>query len=700
MSISAETNSQCESRIRHLEEMRQWFHRALEIGAGLGDFQASVNQGMGSVTILAEARARLQQLFDFKAIAFFLVDESDYTFDLNDCEPASLREFVQGEVDHHIEEGTFAWALNQTRAVLTRTLDKRYTLVFHPLATRSRVRGMFVGLLDDEIVEVKEAALSLFSMIFFNTANALESYELYQFVNEQKNNLEKIVSQRTRQLEEANAEAQAANNAKSQFLANMSHEIRTPLTAIIGYAEALCYDNLEKDRQIEALGSIVRAGRHLHDIINDILDLSKIESRHLEIEWIPTDPVQLLREVEDLIGMRARDKGLLFSIDYEFPLPARITTDPTRLKQILINLCSNAVKFTDRGQICVQVSYRPEIMQMVFAVTDTGIGLTPEQQQAVFEHFTQADATTTRRFGGTGLGLAISRQLAEKLGGRIALASAPGEGSCFTLTISAEPDGVDMRTEPPEREREEVSSIGISPCAADTVPSLSGRVLLAEDNPDNQQLIALYLENAGIEVTIAENGKYAVEQALAGDFDLVLMDMQMPEMDGVEATRLLRDIGYSRPILALTANATAGSREVSRDAGCNGFLTKPIAREHFYQALSGYLVQADAAEPSTVTDSAEYRALVQRFVQSLPERVAHMQTMVEQSQWESLGSAAHQLKGSAGGLGYPGLGEIAAEIEARISTRKYMEIHGIMNRLELLVRRVCKSSEKIKELEL
>lgn len=698
MKLSTEDNRQCESRIRRLEELQQWFHKALEIGAGLGDFQAGVNQGMGSAAILAETRVRLQQLFDFKVIAFLLVDESDNTFDLNDCEPASLREYVQGEVDHHIEEGTFAWALNQTRAALTKTRDKRYTLVLHALATRSRVRGMFVGLLDDEIIEVKEAALSLFSMIFSNTANALESCELYQFVNEQKNNLEKIVSQRTRQLEEANAEAQAANHAKSQFLANMSHEIRTPLTAIIGYAEALRYDNLEKDRQIESLDAIVRAGRHLRDIINDILDLSKIESSYLEIERMPSDPVQLLGEVEDLVGIQARDKGLHFSIGYEFPLPARITTDPTRLKQILINLCNNAVKFTDKGQIRVQVSYRPESGQMVFAVTDTGIGLTPEQQQAVFEPFTQADATTTRRFGGTGLGLAISRQLAEKLGGAITLASAPGEGSCFTLTISAEPDGADMRTDLPGRA--DVSSTKTSPYSTDTVPSLSGRVLVAEDNPDNQQLITLYLENAGIETTIAENGKYAVEQALAGDFDLVLMDLQMPEMDGVEATQLLRATGYGRPIIALTANATAHSREVSRVAGCNGFLTKPIVREQFYRALSGYLVQADVAEPSPVTDSAEYRALVRRFVQSLPTRVAHMQTMVEQLQWEQLGSEAHQLKGSAGGLGYPDLGKIAAEIEAQVSTRKYMEIPGIMDKLASLVRRIVKPSKKTKEPEL
>ena len=356
------------------------------------------------------------------------------------------------------------------------------------------------------------------------------------------------------------------------------------------------------------------------------------------------------------------------------------------------------MKFTDTGQVAVQVSYRPKAKQMVFVVTDTGIGLTFEQQQAVFEPFTQADATTTRRFGGTGLGLAISRQLAEMLGGSITLDSAPGKGSSFTLTINAEPDGGDMRTD--LSVRADVSPTGIPASSADTVPALSGRVLLAEDNPDNQQLIALYLENAGIEVVIVDNGKYAVEHALASDFDLVLMDMQMPEMDGIEATRLLRATGYGRPILALTANATAGSRELSREAGCNGFLTKPIERAHFYPALSSYLIQGNAAESSPVTDSAEYRALAQQFVRSLPERVAHMQAMVERLQWKQVASTAHQLKGSAGGLGYPGIGEIAAEIEAQVNAREYMGIITIMNRLGSLVRRVVESSENMKEPEL
>jgi CheY-like chemotaxis protein len=345
------------------------------------------------------------------------------------------------------------------------------------------------------------------------------------------------------------------------------------------------------------------------------------------------------------------------------------------------------VKFTANGQIRIGAVYRAETQQMVFTVSDTGIGLTIGQQQAIFEPFTQADASTTRRFGGTGLGLAISRQLAEKLGGNISLSSSPGKGSCFTVVISARPDGTAMLTAPSSRTG--IIDKSIPPDSGITVPRLSGRVLVAEDNPENQRLIALYLENAGVETTVTENGKLAVEQALAGDFDLVLMDMQMPEMDGIEATRLLRSAGYGRPILALTANAAVESRELSHAAGCNDFLTKPIDRESFYRALSGYLAQAGAPEPARVTGSAEYATLVRCFVQELPERGVRIQSMVGQLQWEQLGSAAHQLKGSAGGLGYPELGALAAEIEARVRRGEYEDISCAVDRLTSLIGRIA-----------
>jgi signal transduction histidine kinase/CheY-like chemotaxis protein len=705
MTTQADTRNDYESRIRHLEELWQWFDRALEIGAGVGDFQAGVNRGMGAAEILAETRVLLQQLFDFQAIAFLLVDESDHTFVLNDCEPVSRKEYLQHEVDQRIEEGTFAWALNQSRAVLSRTRDDGYTLVLHALATRSRVRGMFVGLLREDSAEIKEAALSLLSMIFFNAANALESSELYRFVNDQKNNLEKIVSQRTRQLQDAHAEAQAANRAKSQFLANMSHEIRTPLTAIIGYAEALRHDGLAEHRRAEALDSIVRAGRHLRDIINDILDLSKIESRRLEIERTAADPLRLLGEIDALLAMQAREKGLVFQTDCEFPLPARILTDPTRLKQILINLCSNAIKFTDSGEVRVRLAYRPDASSVEFTVIDTGIGLTAEQQADVFRPFTQADSTTTRRFGGTGLGLAISSQLAEMLGGSIRVDSTPGKGSCFTLSSHVEPVGTEVYSDFPPPADQPPRALDREANAATEVPRLSGRVLIAEDNPENQQLIALYLENAGVKASVTDNGQRAVEQALANDFDLILMDMQMPEMDGVEATRLLRASGYGRPILALTANATPDARDLSRAAGCDDFLTKPIDRQHFYRSLARYLQTAEADESKAapaaarVTESAEFRKIAQRFAAALPGRIEQMHTMAAQLLWQELGSAAHQLKGSAGSLGYPRLGNFAAEIEACVDKGEYGRIPDIIESMAALARKPADHQENLEETE-
>jgi len=678
-----------EVRIHELEMRCQWLAKALEISASLGDFQACVNQGMDPAAILSETRVRLQQMFEFRAIAFLLVDEKDQAFSLSDCEPGTERDYIQAEIDHHIEEGTFAWALNQTRAVLAQTQDGRYTLVFHVLATRSRIRGMFVGLLAEEMVEVKESVLNLFSIIFFATANALESYELYQFVKEQKSNLEVIVSQRTRQLEEARAEAEEANKAKSQFLANMSHEIRTPLTAIIGYAEALRHDDMSESEKTEAVDIITRAGRHLQDIINDILDLSKIESNHLETELVPTDPMRVLAEIDALMSIQAGEKGLGFSIHYEFPLPTRVVTDPTRLRQILLNLCGNAVKFTHTGEVCVTVSYRLEAAQMVFTVTDTGIGLSPEQQQRLFRPFTQADQTTTRHYGGTGLGLAISKQLAEKLGGSITVRSALGEGSSFTVVIAAAVCDAATWVHSLEQDDSTATEAASSDSVA-AVPRLSGRVLLAEDNMDNQRLITMFLNNAGIEASVVTNGRLAVEQALAGDFDLILMDMQMPEMDGIEATKLLRAAGYGRPIITLTANATADDRDRCRAVGCDAFLTKPIDRNHFYRTLSRYLAKSAQADDSTHVSgiSDEYRAIVARFVRGLPERVEEMAHLFRHMQWEQLKSAAHQLKGSASNMGYPELGEVAARIERGIGTLKQAELSSVMDRLGHLSRRI------------
>ncbi len=393
--------------------------------------------------------------------------------------------------------------------------------------------------------------------------------------------------QANRQLAEALADtkrlalaAKQATAAKSAFLANMSHEIRTPMTAILGYSDLLLDDEgASRAQREEALQTIRRNGQHLLELINDILDLSKIEAGRLETETMDVPVWDLLEEIHRTMRVRARQKGIEISLHAATPLPATCQTDPVRLRQVLVNLVGNAIKFTERGSVKVIVSYRVKQGRGIlrFDVEDTGIGMAPQQLSRLFRPFSQADSSTTRRFGGTGLGLTISRRLVQLLGGKISVRSKLHVGSTFSVTVCA---GVasaakNLGESSPAWDRDEPRA------SEDSNGRLAGRVLLAEDGPDNQRLIGLMLRKAGLEVSIADNGSVAVEQIqrakAAGDpFQLILMDMQMPELDGYDATRQLRALGYREPIIALTAHAMSGDRERCLSAGCSDYLSKPV----------------------------------------------------------------------------------------------------------------------------
>ncbi len=395
--------------------------------------------------------------------------------------------------------------------------------------------------------------------------------------------------------------AEIANVSKSQFLANMSHEIRTPMTAIIGFCEAAiencparCDFGRTELRQL--LQIAVRNGEYLLTLINDILDLSKIEAGKLAIEQMECRPCELLAEIESLMRPRASGKGLALGIEYAGPIPERIRTDPVRLRQVLINLLANAVKFTERGTVRLTTrlvrspSAEPRLQ---FDIVDTGIGMTAEQAAGLFQPFSQADSSTTRRFGGSGLGLVISKRLAQALGGDVVIVStAPGAGSHFRATIATGPlDGVPMLEHPAYAQRIAPSSDSQRQAAP---PRIECRLLVAEDGPDNQRLIAYLLRRAGADVTLVENGQQAVEAALAArdagrPFDVILIDMQMPVMDGFAATRALRAAGYTGPIIALTAHAMAGDRERCLAAGCDDYTTKPIQRAVLLDTITRHL---------------------------------------------------------------------------------------------------------------
>ncbi len=391
-------------------------------------------------------------------------------------------------------------------------------------------------------------------------------------------------------LEAARKAAETANKSKSEFLANMSHEIRTPMTAILGYADLLVDPSSPPKDRAEYISTIRRNGEHLLSIINDILDLSKIEADHLVLEATDMAPAQLIEEVVLSLRPRAYGKSLKVETEVTFPIPRTITGDPLRLRQILVNLVGNAIKFTESGTVKVKLGFDKASGSLQFHVIDTGIGLAPEEKARLFQPFTQADTTVSRKFGGTGLGLTISQRLVKLMGGEITIESEKGKGSTFSFAL---PVGVPapealmlFPANRPVADREIKPQVDLA--------GFGARVLLAEDGPDNQRLISFLLRKAGLSVVVAENGRVAIDtldraRAVGDRFDLIFMDMQMPILDGYSATRELRAKGVRTPIIALTAHAMSSDRDKCLAAGCDDYATKPIDRGALLALCERYL---------------------------------------------------------------------------------------------------------------
>jgi len=486
--------------------------------------------------------------------------------------------------------------------------------------------------------------------------------------------------------------AEAASIAKSEFLANMSHEIRTPLTAILGYTELMLDQDQSAQERTECVQIIHRNGEHLLAIINDILDLSKIEAGKMAVERIEFSPTHVVAEVASLMRERAVDKNLSFDVEYVGTIPQTIRSDPTRIRQILINLVGNSVKFTERGGVRLIVGMADDVEaadpRLRFEVVDTGIGMSEEQLDRLFKPFTQADSSTTRKFGGTGLGLTISRRLAEVLGGGITVQSTSGHGSSFAVTVETGPlTGVTMI----EAACEGMAAPDANRKQKDQVSTLDARILLAEDGPDNQRLISFLLGKAGAEVTVAENGRIAVDKALAAiragqPFDLILMDMQMPVLNGYDATAELRAKGYKGPIIALTAHAMASDREKCLKSGCDGFATKPINHGTLLETVSAHLGGEPDVGPATpnvaealvseFADDPDMTDLVEVFVDGLSDRVAAIEKALDERDLDSLSMLAHQLKGSGGSYGFTPITDSARDLESALKADQDLENVG------------------------
>jgi len=556
-----------------------------------------------------------------------------------------------------------------------------------------------------------------------------------------------------------NASLSAALKTKSMFLANMSHEIRTPLTAIIGFAKSQMIENLPLKNSLRASKIILRNSEHLLTLINDILDFTKLESDKLEVENRDFSLFELLDDVQSSVVGNIGDKAVKFSINYNYPLPNSIHSDKTRLRQILLNLTGNAVKFTEQGYINFNIRYDRITHELFFELQDSGIGMSKEQQDAIFQTFSQADISTTRKYGGTGLGLTISKKLINKLGGQIKVSSELGSGSCFSFSIlnqiykkenelkyvNIPNDNVDNNSS--RTDTASHASVGVSSVQVD------GNVLLVEDMPDNQELIRFYLVEMGATVTIADNGKIAVDKTAETKFDLILMDMQMPVMGGFEAVKQIRQRGDKTSIVMVTANAMQEDKNQSILLGCDDFLTKPIDEESLMQVIKKYLPasnfaatqaannenelsnqsavkavdedksntksdtkntndsgnsESDNAVSHDITknvnsniivstlmqkNSTKYSKFISKFVNYLPSYINEFSDYIDAKNDIELKLVAHKLKGVGGNMGYMALTEISRNFELAIQQGNREEITRLFEELKDTAQKIYRGME-------
>ncbi|WJG09412.1 ATP-binding protein [Aliiglaciecola sp. LCG003] len=474
--------------------------------------------------------------------------------------------------------------------------------------------------------------------------------------------------------------AASANEAKNRFLANVSHEIRTPLNSIIGYSEMLSDQHASQQQIHQATLAINHSGHYLLNIVNDVLDLSKIEAGKIQLDRADVCLVSLLNEVCSYMRGFAEEKNLQFGLQLHYPLPQYCNIDGTRLKQILLNLCNNAIKFTAQGRVDLQVYLDNSKGRFIFVVSDTGLGMSEEQQLRLFTAFSQGNQAINRKYGGTGLGLHISKQLIEMMGGHIKVTSQEGIGSQFAVYLPWTP-AQDERMLTCEQQVDWIAQHQHSHDLA--VPQINGRILVVDDNEDNRLLVAYLLAKTGAHFSLAEGGKAALELAGKEQFDLILMDMQMPDMDGLQATGKLLEQGFTKPIIMLTANVDNESIKQVEEVGATAHFAKPINSERFYKLLEQFMV-IDVQPHGMVGDAPVgegYAKLTQQYTASFEDKIIQFRAALSEQNWPILKELLHKLKGSAGSYGFDHISDLAEEIEDALQQNNIPSVNVLMSKM-------------------
>ena len=710
---------QAEHRVRHLETVNRWVLDALEFVASLGDFQTSIRPEQDVEAILAATRSNLKRLVAFRTVAFLTVNDETFDFEMQDCDADEDRDLLRREVEYQVQEGTFAWALNQSRAVLVPAKGLGRTIVLHALATRVHVVGMFVGVLSDSGAEVSDLSMNLVSIILFNCAHALENSALYKKVNEYNKHLEEAIEKRTLELRHALKEAQVANVAKRHFVANMSHEIRTPMNGIMGLVDLLL-DTGPSEEQQKFLSIIQTSCTALLTVINDILDFSKIEAGKLSLERRGFSLRDVVQQTIHLLAPKARERGLRLEAAVGDDIPESLDGDPVRISQILNNLVGNAIKFTERGSVTISVSLEATLGNHVVLrtkVIDTGIGIAPDMLAVLFQPFSQVDGSATRKYGGTGLGLTISKQLTEMMGGTIGVDSKPGKGSTFWFTAALALSSGDLAAAPARTP------------ARETGKDLAGQaawpranVLVVEDNESNRLVASVMLERLGQKPDFAVNGAEALEAIKRRQYDIVFMDCQMPVMDGMDATRAIREgereSARHVPIVAMTASALAEEKAQCETVGMDDFISKPVLLDDLAFCLSRWIGEKKAEKKArenaaVVLDLGRidelkslsarhapelFGQLVRNFLTEVPDRLAKLRDAAGRDDRETFHAVVHSLTGISGNIGAARLMSAARHLQSLSRTEPITGAASTVGKLEeefnLVRAELCGLAEK------